>query len=98
MTNNSNIVIITRHPGLVQVLHELAPETIGAPILDRADPSQIQGKHVYGVLPLTLACLASKVTNVTLNVPQELRGMELTAEQVREFMTELETFEVTKVA
>lgn len=95
MTNN--IVIITRHPGLVEVLHELAPETIGAPILDRADPAQIAGKHVYGVLPLTLACLAAKVTNVTLNVPQELRGTELTAEQVRQYMTELETFVVTKI-
>lgn len=98
MTNNSNIVIITRHPGLVQVLHELAPETLNAPILDRADPEQIRGKHVYGVLPLTLACLADKVTNVTLNVPQELRGTELTADQVRQYMTELETFIVSKIA
>lgn len=97
-TNNNNIVIITRHPGLVEVLHELAPETIGAPILDRADPEEIKGKHVYGVLPLTLACLAERVTNVTLNVPQELRGTELTAAQVREYMTDLETFIVSKVA
>lgn len=93
----SEIVIITRHPGLVEVLHELAPETVGCPILDRAVPEEIAGKHVYGVLPLTLACLASKVTNVTLNVPQELRGTELTADQVRQYMTELETFVVTKV-
>lgn len=94
---SETVIIITRHPGLVEVLHELAPETIGAPILDRAEPAQIAGKHVYGVLPLTLAGLASKVTNVTLNVPQELRGTELSADQVREFMTELETFVVTKV-
>ena len=93
----NEIVIITRHPGLVEVLHELAPETVGAPIIDRADPTQIAGKHVYGVLPLTLACLATRVTNVTLNVPQELRGTELSADQVRQYMTELETFVVTKV-
>ncbi|CAM3513804.1 hypothetical protein DESA109040_14995 [Deinococcus saxicola] len=40
---------------------------------------------VSGVLPLHLAALASTVTEVPLNLLAELRGVELTLEQVRQF-------------
>lgn len=48
----------------------------------------VRGKEVIivsRVLPLRLAALASPVTEVPLNLPAELGGVELTLEQVRQF-------------
>lgn len=93
----SNIVIITRHSALVTVLKGLVPELAGAEVIAQASPAQVEGKHVYGVLPLHLAALADKVTTVSLNLPPELRGVELSEEQVRQYMSSLETFKVSKL-
>ncbi len=94
----SEIIVITRHPALVEVLKELAPEVANAKVLAQATAADVAGKHVYGVLPLHLAALAEKVTTVTLIVPPELRGVELSVEQVRQFMSkDLATYRVEKL-
>ena len=90
-------VIITRHAALVEVLRELVPELDNCEVIAQATPDQITGKHVYGVLPLHLAALAECVTTVTLNTPAELRGTELSVEQVKAFMGPLATYRVEKL-
>lgn len=93
----SNNVIITRHAALVTVLRELVPELADCEVIAQATPDQISGKHVYGVLPMHLAALAECVTTVTLNTPAELRGTELSVEQVKSFMGPLATYRVEKL-
>ena len=90
-------IIITRHSALVEVLKGLVPELTNAKVIAQATPSEVEGKHVYGVLPLHLAALADRVTTVSLNLPPELRGVELNVEQVRQYMSDLETFKVSKL-
>ena len=55
------------------------------------------GKHVFGVLPMRLAALAGRFTEVTLQVPAELRGKELTLEEVNSLNPTLVTYKVTRV-
>lgn len=77
-------VIVTRHPALVEYIWEqgLAPE--GTEVLTHVSKaSQIKGKDVIGVLPMHLAIYARTVTEIPLNVPEKLRGKELSLEQVR---------------
>ena len=94
----SEIIVITRHPALVEVLKELAPEVASAKVLAQATAADVAGKHVYGVLPLHLAALADKVTAVTIITPPELRGVELSVEQVRQYMSkDLATYRVEKL-
>jgi hypothetical protein len=52
---------------------------------------------VVGVLPLRLAAAARTVTEVPLDLPQELRGEELTLEQVREYAGPPATYRVETV-
>ena len=75
-------VIVTRHKALLEyiVMHRLAPDD--AVILTHVDAEAIRGKHVIGVLPLHLAAEAAKVTEIPMNIPSELRGQELTLEQM----------------
>jgi len=81
-------IIVTRHPALVEYLAESGIVPSDAPCVSHADASDVAGKHVIGVLPLRLAALAASVTEVPLDIPAELRGQELTVEQVRQYAGE----------
>jgi putative CRISPR-associated protein (TIGR02620 family) len=82
------IIVITRHPALVQYLTEAGIVPAGATCISHADAADVTGKHVIGVLPMRLAALAASVTEVPLDIPAELRGHELTLEQVRQYAGE----------
>lgn len=78
-------VIVTRHPGLVAYLKEVGLTSEGVEVVSHATPENVAGKHVCGVLPHSLSCLCASFTEVPLTLPPELRGTELTLEQVRQY-------------
>ena len=90
-----DILIVTRHEALVTVLAE--DFGIRGRVVAHATAEDVHGRHVYGVLPLELAALAACVTALTLNIPAEKRGVELSVEEVRAYMGELRTFVVRTV-
>ena len=85
-------ILVTRHPALVAVIKSIVGEDID--VLSHATEEDVRGKHVYGVLPLRMAASAAMLTEVTLHLPPELRGVELTEEQVRQYMQEFRTYKV----
>lgn len=94
---DSPVVVVTRHPALVEYLTELGVVPAGTEVVTHATAEQVRGRHVFGVLPLHLAAEAASVTEVTLHVPAELRGVELTLEQVRQFAGPLVEYKVSRV-
>jgi hypothetical protein len=58
------------------------------------DPKEIDGCHVFGVLPLNLAAHAAMVTSVPLALTAEDRGTELDIERVREIAGAAQTYVV----
>lgn len=54
-------------------------------VLAQASPDDIRGKDVYGILPLHLAALANSITTVTLNLPLEMCGKELSLSDVEKY-------------
>lgn len=87
-------VVVTRHPALVEYLTERGVVPAGTEVVTHATAEQVRGRHVFGVLPLHLAAEARRVTEVPLYVPAELRGVELTLEQVRQFAGPLTSYVV----
>lgn len=79
----SDTIVVTRHAALVQYLIEQGLVSASVSVITHATPDDVRDKHVIGVLPLSLAALAASVTEVPLILPAELRGHELTLEQVR---------------
>jgi hypothetical protein len=79
----TNRVVVTRHPALIDYLVETAVIAAGTPVISHATPDDVHGRHVIGVLPLHLACLAASVTEVPLDIPPEARGRELTLDEIR---------------
>jgi len=78
-----DFIVVSRHPALVQYLRERGVLTGREPVVSHASPEDVRGKVVVGVLPLRLAAEAAEVWEVPLELPPELRGRELTLEQVR---------------
>ena len=87
-------VVVTRHPALVQFLVEQGIVDKKTPTINHATVNDIEGKHVIGVLPMHMAALALTITEVPLNIPAELRGKELSLEQVEKFAGEPVTYSV----
>ena len=78
-----NIVVVTRHPSYVQHLLNIGLIEPGVEVVAHASPETVSGKHVItSGLPLHLAALAAKLTTVPLFLPPELRGKELSLEEV----------------
>jgi putative CRISPR-associated protein (TIGR02620 family) len=92
---SSNRVIVTRHAGLVQFLNEMG---ITGEVIGHATADNVRGKEVIGVLPLHLAALTESITSVDMELPPELRGVELSSEQVRKHFVRLTTYKVMTAA
>lgn len=93
--------VITRHPGgadwvLRQLSHEL--QVVAHLGLDQVEP----GGAYYGVLPLNLAAAiceqGSECWIISVTIPPELRGQELSARQLDELGAELVRYDVRPVA
>lgn len=91
-------VVVTRHPALITYLVEVGLVQEGVEVVSHADEDAVRGKHVIGVLPLRLAALAASLTEVPLILPPELRGVELTLDQIREHSGEATTYVVARQA
>ena len=75
--------VITRHKALVEYLLDKDIIKEGEyKLIEHADYKDVEGQDVIGVLPLQLASYAKSVTEVPLKLTPEMRGKELTFEEV----------------
>lgn len=78
-------LVVTRHPGLVSYLKEIGIADESTKVIPHvSSPGMLKGKHVVGVLPVSLAKLCDPFTEIPLAISPEMRGEELSLEQVRE--------------
>ena len=78
-------IVVTRHPCLVDYLKETGLTS-----------HDVRGKNVCGVLPHSLSCLTASFTEVPLSLPAELRGVELTLEQIKRYAKPAVTYIVRR--
>ena len=90
-------LIVTRHAALKDYLIERGVADATTPVLPHATASDVEGKSVAGVLPLHLAAACSSLTTVELALPLEMRGKELSLDDMRKYCKGLRTFEVREV-
>lgn len=97
MNNHSKkYLIVSRHTALVEWLKA---KGIEGEVIPHATPEQIAGQTVIGILPVNLASLCARYGNVGLpKLSADLRGKELTVEQMDEAGATLEWYTVTRVA
>lgn len=89
------MVIITRHPALIEHIRQTMPDVADAEVLTHVDdPDQVRYAHVIGVLPLHLAAEADLITEIPLALDLHDRGKELSLERLREIAGEPRTYTV----
>lgn len=93
-----NKLVVTRHPAMVQYLKEIGIVTKNVEVVTHASEDLVTDRDVVGVLPHSLSCLTRTFTEVPLFVPAELRGTELTIDQIRTFCRPAVTYKVTAVS
>ena len=87
-------LVVTRHPGLVEFLKEQdIADDHTTMVRYVQDSAVLTGLHVAGVLPRVMASACASFTEVTLEVPYELKGKELGLDEVRKFATSIITYE-----
>ena len=96
------IYIVTRHPGAVEFMRDEIGDVAARVISHLDDISFEPGDKVCGVLPLAWAarvCAAGAEAHVlTYAVPEELRGRELDAPQLRAHGAKLVRYDVRVVS
>lgn len=95
MTDQNQTLIVTRHQGLVDWL---ASRGITGDVMASVTPDDVRGKHVIGVLPLHIAAVADKVTTVSFQCPPDLRGKDLSPDQLDQLGAVLATFKVSQIS
>ena len=90
-------IIVTRHPALVEYLKEMEIIDGNERMRTHATEEDVRGKDVIGVLPLSLASVANRVTEVTLNLTPEMRGRELSLDEIRSVAGDVTTYTVIKL-
>lgn len=79
------VPVVTRHKALVNYLLDKDIIKEGEfKLIEHADYQEVQGQDVIGVLPLQLASYAKSITEVPLKLTPEMRGKELTSEEVEQ--------------
>ena len=87
-------VVVTRHASLIELLRERGLVDDSARVLSHATPDDVRGARVIGVLPLSLAALADSIVEVPLALTPEMRGRELTLDELRAVAGEATTYRV----
>lgn len=93
---NCKWIVVTRHSALIEYIKQEKIIWHGnfEVITHVENPEQIEGCNVVGILPPHLAMWADCVKNIPLNIPVELRGVELTLDQVRQYAGRPMTYRV----
>ena len=86
-------IVVTRHKALVQYLKEQGLIDENTQIVSHIDnPDIIKNKIVLGVLPHSLSCLTKEYWEISLNLPPELRGKELSVEDIKKYSKGLKRY------
>lgn len=88
-------VLVTRHQALIEYFEELG--TKFDKVISHATEEDVRGNDVYSVLPLRLASFTNTVTSIDMNIPAEMRGKELSLEDIKKYLVDISTYKVEKI-
>lgn len=90
-------ILVTRHDGLVDYLKEIGLIDDSTKRLTHVTVDDVKGHDVIGNLPMSLASNANTITEIPLTIPADMRGKELSTEDVRKYAGEQTTYKVVKL-
>jgi len=90
-------IVISRYKGLVVYLEKIGLIDEKTRVVSFANPEDVEGKHVIGIIPYWLAARAAKITEIQVRVPSEKRNKELSPEEIEFYASTPHTYQVREV-
>ena len=87
-------IVVTRHRALVTLLRKWKVVTGDVQVYQHVTEQDVAGKHVIGVLPIWLAASAASYTEVPVRAPREMRGVELSLDELRLYARQPVTYHI----
>jgi len=87
-------IIITKHQGAIDWL---AKQGITGDIRTRVKAEDIENQDVIGALPFYLACLTKSISVISMEIPRENKGKDISCRQMDEYGAKLNKYRVTKI-
>ena len=91
------LLVVTRHKALADLLREKGIISGDCDYMEHAGVDDVQGRDVVGNLPLHLAAHCHTITSVAMSVTLEMRGRELTLDELRKVYRGVYTYRVEEV-
>ena len=90
-------IIVTKHKAVEQFIREsgLVPGYVKCH--KSVTPNFIKDKHVYGILPLSLAAEAELFTEVKITLPKSEKNKRLSLEELKPLVKGVVTYTVKKI-
>ena len=88
-------ILVTRHPALVEYFSNMG--ITFDKVITHATAEDVTSNDVYGVLPLRLASFTNTITSIDMNIPAEMRGKELSLEDIKKYLVDISTYKVEKI-
>lgn len=88
-------VLVTRHQALVEYFANMG--ITFDKVITHATAEDVKCNDVHGVLPLSLASLANTITTINMDLPAEMRGKELSLEDIKKYLVDISTYKVEKI-
>ena len=88
--------IVTRHKGAVEWIREHYPIFNRFVVIPHITEEQVKGSIIIGTLPVNLAVLAKEYWHLSMMIPMEMRGKELTLEDMEEFGCQIVKYKIEK--
>ena len=87
-------LVVSRHKALVETLKEVAVgfDLSNAEVKEHVEEKDVTGKIIIGVLPLRLASKARRFFELSLAVPADMRGKELTKDELKKYMIGIQEY------
>ena len=96
LKNSNDFLIVARHPGVSKWLESQG--IVGDSVEHVDNPEQVRNKNVVGVIPFYLAAEANEVYSIDIpDLPREMRGKDLTPEEMDKYGATLTRYKVTKL-
>ena len=90
-----NALVVTRHESLVEFLRLINLIDDSATVVSHATTEDVAGRHVIGVLPHSLSVMTETFTEVPMvNLPADMRGKELSIDDMRDYAGDPITYKV----
>ena len=90
-------IVSSSFEGMAEYLEHIGVLGPEAKVVWNAKADDVEGKHVFGSVPLHVAAHAAYVTDVSFEIPKSLRSVPLTLEQRIRYARPMRTFQVTEV-